>query len=188
MHFNRFKPFVNHALVAADALGALGMSRRTGLVLVFAGGLGGCGFKLRGDAHYAFSSIAVNPNPGGVVALALRRHLERSVQVLAEGSPLTQAQVVLDVLSEQRSTTPVGKTPSGQVREFQLRTAVRFSLRTPEGQELTAPTEIVQQQDASYSESQALSKELEHALMFRDMQGDIVQQILRHLVRVKKLS
>lgn len=182
------KTKVQKTALAANAQAVSGVGRRTGLTLILAGVLSACGFKLRSDAHYAFTSIAVNPNPGGAVPLALRRHLERTVQVLAEGAPLTQAQVVLDVLSEQRSLTPVGKTPSGQVREFQLRLAVRFSLRTPKGQDLIAATEIVHQQDASYSETQTLSKEIEYDLMFQSMQDDIVQQILRRLVLVKKLS
>lgn len=179
---------VKKTALAAHAQAVSGVGRRTGLVLVLAGVLSACGFKLRSDARYAFSSIAVNPNPGGAVPLALRRHLERTVQVLAEGAPLTQAQVVLDVLSEQRSLTPVGKTPSGQVREVQLRMTVRFSLRTSKGRDLIAPSEIVQQQDASFTETLGLSKELEYALLFQSMQDDIVQQILSRLGRLKKLS
>ena len=54
-------------------------------------------------------------------------------------------------------------------------------LRTPQGQELIGPIEISQQRDISFNESAVLAKEAEEGLMYRDMQSDIVQQLLRRL-------
>jgi LPS-assembly lipoprotein len=146
--------------------------------------LGGCGFKLRGSQNLAFSSLAVMPNPGGPLAIELRRSFGNAVQVLAPGAPLTQAQVVLDILQEQREKTVVALNSSGQVRQFLLRTRVKFRVRTPQGQELVPEAEIVQQRDMSFNESAVLAKEAEEALLYRDMQTDIVQQILRRLATV----
>ena len=102
--------------------------------------------------------------------------------------PPTQAQVVLKVLGEQREKVVVGVYSSGQVREFQLRLRVRFRLDTPQGRELIDDAEIVQQRDISYSETAALAKETEEALLFRDMQSDIAQQIQRRLAAVKQIQ
>jgi LPS-assembly lipoprotein len=146
--------------------------------------LGGCGFKLRGSQDLAFSSLAVMPNPGGPLAIELRRSFGNAVQVLAPGVPLTQAQVVLDILQEQREKTVVALNSSGQVRQFLLRIRVKFRVRTPLGQELVPEAEIVQQRDMSFNESAVLAKEAEEALLYRDMQTDIVQQILRRLTTV----
>jgi len=99
----------------------------------------------------------------------------------APDAPLTQAQVVLDLLQEQREKTVVGVNSSGQVREFQLRIRVKFRVRTREGQELVPETEILQQRDISFNESAVLAKEAEEALLYRDMQTDIVQQLMRRL-------
>jgi LPS-assembly lipoprotein len=74
------------------------------------------------------------------------------------------------------------------VREFQLRIRVRFVLRTPQGLTLIAPTDIVQQRDISFNESAVLAKEAEEGLLYRDMQSDIVQQLLRRLAAVKSLT
>ena len=52
---------------------------------------------------------------------------------------------------------------------------------------LIAPTEIVQQRDVSYRETIALAKEAEEALLYRNMQTDIVQQIVRRLAALKSL-
>ncbi|MES2879481.1 MAG: LPS assembly lipoprotein LptE [Pseudomonadota bacterium] len=157
----------------------LGQASLAGLVL------GGCGFKLRGDQNYAFSSIAIQPNPGAGVAIELRRTFGKAVRVLPSDVPLAKADVVLDILEELREKIVVGINSSGQVREFQLRLRVKFRVRTPDGIELTPDTEIMQQRDISFNESAVLAKEAEEGLLYRDMQSDIVQQLLRRLARVK---
>ncbi len=45
--------------------------------------------------------------------------------------------------------------------------------------------ELQQQRDISYNESAALAKENEEALLYRDMQSDMVQQIMRRLSSVR---
>lgn len=181
---------VKHSLRQTFPVGtAPNLSRRTLFsVLLASGVLAGCGFQLRGSQSFVFSSIAINPHPGGAVAQELRRSLGATVRVLEANQPLSQAQVVLDVLGEQREKTVVGVNSSGQVRELQLRIRVKFRLNTPQGKELIIEDEILQQRDISYNESAALAKEAEEALLYQDMQTDIVQQILRRLASVKALS
>jgi LPS-assembly lipoprotein len=53
------------------------------------------------------------------------------------------------------------------------------------GREFIAPTQLVAQRDISFNEEQILAKEAEEALLYRDMQGDLVQQILRRLASVQ---
>jgi LPS-assembly lipoprotein len=148
-------------------------------------GLAGCGFRLRGSQTFAFQRIAIGPQPGGAVAQELRRSFGSAVQVLAANEPLTQAQLVLTVTNEAREKVVVGVNSSGQVRELQLRIRVRLLLRTAQGKDIIEGEEIVQQRDISYSESAALAKEAEEALLYRDMQSDIVQQILRRLAAIQ---
>jgi LPS-assembly lipoprotein len=107
------------------------------------------------------------------------------VQLLAPELPLTTAQVVVSVPAELREKTVVGVNTSGQVREFQLRIRLRFSVTTPLGKEIFPETEILQQRDISYNESAALAKEAEEALLYRDMQSDIAQQLMRRLAAIK---
>lgn len=147
--------------------------------------LGGCGFKLRGTESFFFTRIAITPNPGGAVAQELRRSFGGAVQVLPNDAPVTQAQVILNVPTEQRDKVVVGSSASGQVREFQLRLRVQFNLATPQGRVLMPSDSITLQRDFSYNESAALAKEAEEVLLYRDMQSDIIQQILRRLATVK---
>jgi LPS-assembly lipoprotein len=158
---------------------------RAALASLAAGVLGGCGFTLRGAHHYAFQTIAVMPNPGGALAIELRRSFGGAVRVLELEEPLTKAQVVIDILQELREKVVVGVSSSGQVREFQLRLRVKFRVRTPQGDELTPEIEIMQQRDISFNESAVLAKEAEEGLLYRDMQSDIVQQLMRRLATLK---
>ena len=147
--------------------------------------LTGCGFKLRGSQTFAFQSIAILPHPGGAIAQELRSSFGPGVRVLAATDELKSAQLVLTLADEQREKVVIGVNVSGQVREFQLRMRVRLSLRTAKGKEITVDDEIVQRRDISYNESAALAKEAEEAMLNRDMQTDIVQQILRRLATVQ---
>ncbi len=144
-----------------------------------------CGFQLRSNQAYAFQSIAVTPARGSAVALEVARYLGNGVRVVSAPDVQPPPDVILDVLQEQREKTVVGVNASGQVREFQLRLTVKFRLRTPQGTEPIATTEIVQQRDISFSETAALAKEAEEALLYKDMQADIVQQLLRRLGAAK---
>lgn len=157
------------------------------VALVGLGGLllGGCGFKLRASQDFAFQTLAIQPNPGGGVALELRRSFGDAVRVLTPEEPLAQAQVVLEVLQELREKTVVALNSSGQVREFQLRLRVKFRIRTPQGVELVPDGEIVQKRDISFNESAVLAKEAEEGLLYRNMQSDIVQQLMRRLAKVR---
>ena len=65
---------------------------------------------------------------------------------------------------------------------------MRFSLRTPGGDEIIEPTEIRQTRNVTYNETQALSKASEEEMLNKDMRNDIVQQIIRRLGAVKTLE
>ena len=91
------------------------------------------------------------------------------------------------MLSDQREKVVLSLNASGQVREFQLRLRFRFRLRTLAGKELIPEVEILLQRDISFNESAVLAKEAEEALLYRDMQSDIVQQIMRRLAAVTEL-
>jgi LPS-assembly lipoprotein len=147
--------------------------------------LAGCGFQLRKAPDFVFDSILVNSD--SAVANQLRRNLaaDGKVQVLSPGQG--QPQVVLELPQELRDRVVVGINASGQVREYQLRLRTRFRLRTPQGRELIPETEILQQRDISFNETAVLSKEAEEALLFRDMQNDVVQQLMRRLAALKAL-
>lgn len=120
---------------------------------------------------------------------ALKRSIASNdkVQVITDPAKIADAQVVVEMLADQREKVVLSMSPAGQVLEFQLRLRVKFRLRTADGKELVPATEIMQQRDFSYAESAALGKEAEEGLLYRDMQSDVVQQVMRRLAAVRAL-
>jgi LPS-assembly lipoprotein len=169
--------------------GAAGRSLRLLLVGVLAFALAACGFELRKPPEFAFKTIYANVAPTSVLGVELKRNLAAlgNVHLITDAAQLKDAQVILDIVQELREKVVVGMTPAGQVREFQLRIRLRFKLRTPQGKELIPETEMLQQRDISFNESAVLSKEAEEGLLYRNMQTDIVQQLMRRLAAVKEL-
>ncbi|MEH3085360.1 MAG: LPS assembly lipoprotein LptE [Xylophilus ampelinus] len=152
-------------------------------------GLAGCGFQLRQAPDYAFSTIYVTVSDASAFGTELRRNIQASgkVRVIRDPALRDTADVILEILQDVRERAIIGYNSNGQVREFQLRVRVRFRLRTPDDRELLPPTELLAQQDQSYDESLALAKEAEAQLLYRTMQSDIVQQILRRLAAVRQV-
>ncbi len=149
--------------------------------------LTGCGFKLRGAPDFAFSTLYVNAAETSPLGNELKRNLASisTLKLIEDPKDAATAQAVLDILSELREKTVVGVNSSGQVREFQLRLRLRFRVRTPQGKELIGDTELLLRRDISFNESAVLAKEAEEGLIYRDMQTDLVQQIIRRLAAIR---
>ncbi len=144
--------------------------------------LAGCGFKLRQPPRLGFASIALTGfAPRSQMADALRRELALQLQVLDAPA---KASVVLHALEDLRERGVVVSTAAAQVREMQLRIKLTFRASTPGGRELIPRAELLASRDLSYSETAALAKEEEQNALYRDMQSDVVAQVLRRLAAV----
>ena len=145
--------------------------------------LAGCGFQLRRPPELNFNSIALTGfAPRSPLGEELRRQLLLQVRVLDAPD---KAQVVLHAIEDQRERSVVANTSAAQVRELQLRLKLNFRAHTPGGRELIPRSELLLQRDMSYSENAALAKEFEEAELFRELQADLVGQVLRRLAAVK---
>ncbi|KAF1020855.1 MAG: LPS-assembly lipoprotein LptE [Paracidovorax wautersii] len=169
-------------------------TRRTALRLALlplaAAGLSACGFRLRGQQSFAFTSLFSGFSDTSdlgeqfVQAMAVAAP---GVRVITDAAERAQAQVILDVLEDSRAKTVATYNASGEARELTLRSRLRFRLRAPDGDELIGPSTIEQTRDMSYTESAALAKEYEEETLYRDMEADLVQQLLRRLGALKSL-
>ena len=108
--------------------------------------------------------------------------MQRSVAV--KDAP-AQAQVVFQALSEERLRRAVAFTASGQVRDVQLRSIFRYRAQTPAERELIPDSRIELIRELTLIERQALGKQQEADDLFREMQSDIVQQLLLRLSTVR---
>jgi len=159
------------------------MQRRALLAAAASAGLAGCGFQLRQPPQMPFKSIAlIGFAPKSPLAAELRSTLALQVKVLEAPAG---AEVVLQATEERRERSVVASTSAGQVREMQLRLRLNFRAQTPDGRQLIAPAELLLSRDLLYTETAALGKQQEEDELFRDMQSDIVRQVLRRLAAVR---
>lgn len=160
-----------------------------GALVALAGALGGCGFAMRQAPNFGFTSLYVTRSADSPVSKALQRELAASGIEVASGDPApgTAGAVVLRVITDRRERAVVGQTTSGQVRELELRYRFRYSLSTPTGKRLIDDNELLLERDISFSETGALAKAAEEQLMFKDMESDVVQQVMRRLAVVKSI-
>ena len=145
--------------------------------------LAGCGFALRKAPDFHFQSIYLLM-PASDLALQLRRQLEGTGRVRVTDDPAS-ADVVLESLGERRYRDVLSRNADGEVREYLLRVRVAWRLRTGDGRELLPLSELEREMEQSYSESDALAKEQEAQMLFRSMQADLVQQVMRQLAAVQ---
>jgi LPS-assembly lipoprotein len=144
--------------------------------------LSGCGFQLRGQASLPFDTLYV---PGSSpLVVELKRSLVAGTHSRLTNSE-RDAQAILSFSHEVREKAVLSYTTAGLVREFQLRYRVGFRLYDRKGRNYMPPNEIQLTRDVSFNESQVLAKESEEALLYADMQSDMVQQIIRRLVAAR---
>lgn len=150
-----------------------------------AGALAGCGFQLRGAQNIPFETVFVGFGPNSPLGAELSRNIRAGSGTLVV-TDRAKAQAFIDLLEEAREREVLAVNAQGRAREIQLRLRVLFRVHDGKGREFIGPTPIVVYRDVAFNESLVLAKEAEEALLFRDMQSDTVQQMLRRLAAIKK--
>jgi len=157
------------------------------MALALAASLSGCGFHLRGSGgeyNMPFKSIYLAFPETSSLGTELRRNLRGGDQVVVADDP-AKAEARFEVLSENRGKAILSLNSQGRVREFLLTYTLAFRVLDAKGGMLLGPTEINLKRPLTFNENQVLAKESEEAMLYRDMQADLVQQILRRLAAVK---
>lgn len=141
--------------------------------------LSACGFHLRGAADLPFKTIYLGFAPNSAVGVELKRNIEASgAKVVSEPK---EAEANLKVLTDTRDRQVLTLNTNGRVREYALFQRFTFSVTDTKGAIVIPPTAITLRRVITYDENQELAKQAEEALLYRDMQSDLVQQILRRL-------
>ena len=160
------------------------------LCVIAASMLNACGFHLRGSGdqfNLPFKTIYLAFPEASAIGLELKRNIRASDATFVLSDPKTAAAIV-ELLSEAKDKQILSLNSEGRVREYALVYAIRFRVRDSDGNELLPATEIILKRNINFNESQVLAKEGEEAMLYRDMQSDLVQQILRRLAAIKPVS
>ena len=163
------------------------MSRAAGRIATFALSIGlfACGFHLRGEAHYAFATLFLNSPPALPITTELKRSLEGigSARLVAAAAG---AEAVLEVNSVEDTKQILSLSGGGKVAEYLLTKRVMFRVHDNDGQDWLPTAEVLVRRSYTYSDTEALAKEAQEQRLWREMQTDSVQQIVRRLQAAKK--
>ncbi|TYQ07182.1 UNVERIFIED_ORG: LPS-assembly lipoprotein [Zoogloea ramigera] len=170
-----------------------GLFRRTraaGMALLLTATLSACGFHLRGDGgHYTlpFPTMYIGLPESSPLAIDLKRNIRVNGNTTVVNSP-KDADGVVEVLSNPETTktkTILSLNSNGRVRQYLLQYTIVFRVLDRQGNELLGPTTISLSRPIDFNETQLLAKEQEEALLYKDMQTDLVQQMMRRMAAVK---
>jgi LPS-assembly lipoprotein len=146
--------------------------------------LSACGFQLRGAYVLPYESLHIGLPDVSVIGAGLKRQI-----IAGGGTRLTdtreEAQGTLIQSAELRERQILSLSTAGRVREVRLRFRFSYRVVDAKGRDLVPPTGVEITRDLTYDDSAVLSKEQEEQLLWRDMENDLVQQLLRRLSTVK---
>jgi LPS-assembly lipoprotein len=153
-------------------------------IIAFALLLSACGFHLRGAYELPFETLSINAAQSGALNALLKRQIEiaTKTRVVETGTP---AQASLQILSDTSERRILSLNAAGRVSEYQFVRVLRFRVVDASSNELLPPSAILLSRDMTYDDATVLSKGDEENILWRDIQNDLVQQLLRRLAAIK---
>ena len=157
---------------------------RLALLAFLAVTLTACGFQLRGSTELPFRTLWVGFSDASPLGTEFKRYIRSGTSTRLVDDPTT-AEAKLQVISESREKEILSLDGTGQVRQYTLFYVFVFRVDDGKGRDFIAPTRITLKRDISVDNNTILAKQAEENLLYRDMQSDLVQQLLRRLAAVK---
>ena len=148
--------------------------------------LAGCGFQLRGtySGQLPYKTFYVNLPENSDLGVALRRYIRALPGTQLMDRP-EQAEAIFEQIADRREKTILSVNASGQVREYRLQAIYSFRIVDSKGRQLVPVNELTLMRDITFNDSSVLAKNQEENLLWRDINTDLVMQILRRLSIVK---
>ena len=152
-------------------------AKRSALALALSLVAAGCGFQLRGTADLPFDKLYMPPTNTPGIALDLRRNIQAGTHTQVVDDAKT-ADAVIEFAQELREKVILSLAGTGRVSEYQLRYRVAFRVHDGKGREFVPMNALQLTRDVTFNDAAVLSKESEEQQLYRDMQRDMVQQIM----------
>jgi len=162
-------------------------SNRFGIILLLAAIslLASCGFQLRGSYEIPYKSIFVAAPGTSQVAASIRRELINNNTLIATAET-AEARIVIS--EERRDKQILSLSGAGRVKEYTLRMLVNYQVVDKAGKVLIPTSEIQLTRILGYDDTKVIAKQQEEALLYSDMERDVVGQIIRRMIAIRKTS
>ena len=148
--------------------------------------LAACGFRLRGDASFPFSTIYVNAPSSPPMAAETRRGITAADASTKVVDSAANADVLLELPVVVDDKDVLSLSSGGSVREYQLVKRVQYRLHDKNGADWIPAGEIVIRRSYTFNETQVLARDLQEQRLLREMQTDAVQQLIRRMQAARK--
>ena len=157
---------------------------RNAFLISLVGVLAACGFQLRGSYALPYESIYIAGADYSLIVAGLKRAIRASGSTrLADSTQ--DAQATFLPTNELREPVILSLSSAGRVREKRLRYIYSYRIIDQKGRDLVLPGTVQLNRDLTYADSDALAKTQEEDLLWRDMENDLVQQLMRRLAASK---
>jgi len=143
-----------------------------------------CGFQLRGDYALPFQTMSIALAPSSELYAQIKRSIEASSPTRIVDDP-KEAEANLIVLGDRNEKVILTLNSAGRAREYDLVRTFSFKVSSANNGDYIPPSQIVLRRDMTFNDDLVLSKESEEALLWRDIQKDLIQQLLRRLATAK---
>jgi len=143
-----------------------------------------CGFHLRGSYSLPWDTLYLGLPENNEMYAQIKRGIEAMTQTRVI-SDAKEAQASLVILGNTQGKSILSLSGTGLVREFQLTRTFVYKIQDSGGKELVPTNQIILQRDMTFDDSHLFAKEAEEAMIWKEIQNDLVQQLLRRLAAVK---
>ena len=130
-----------------------------------------------------FKDLFISAPASSAIGADLRKKFAVQTPIAADAS---KADGRITISEEARDKIILSLSGAGRVREYQLKLRVVYTVTDAKGAVLIPRTEMNLTRIMSYDDAFVLAKAQEEVLLYRDMDNDVVQQILRRVSQVKR--
>lgn len=146
--------------------------------------LSACGFQLRGSYSLPWESLYLGMPENSEMYAQIKRSVEAATQTRIVKDP-KEAQASLVILRNDQAKNILSLSGTGLVREFQLMRTFVYRIQDASGKELVPTGQIILQREMNFDDKRIFASEAEEVTIWREMQIDLVQQLLRRLAAAK---
>lgn len=150
------------------------------LILIAAALLSACGFQLRGSYSLPWETLYIALPEFDPMRAEIKRNIEGATQTRIV-TDQKEAQAMLVIVRNDAMRSILSLDAKGNQREIQLTRVFAYSLQDAKGKALGPAGQIILQRDMGYDENLIYAKQGEEVMIQREMQEDLVQQLMRRL-------
>lgn len=142
---------------------------------------------MRGSQTLPFKTVFLALPANSALGVELARNIRAGTNAEVV-SDRAQAEAIFELINETREREVLAINAQGSAREYQLRLRLAFRVHDGKGTEFVPAGAVLVQRDLAFNEQQVLAREAEETLLFREMQSDAVQQVLRRIAAARPVK